>query len=117
MPDGILRIGDRARFEALRVTRHRGRRGPVAVAFVPAADRGEQRRVAYAIGRRVGSAVVRNRLRRRLRVVMRQLAADGRLPAGAYLVSGTRGAEQLSFAALVDAVTSAVGTATKARAR
>ena len=44
-------------------------------------------RVAFAIGREVGTAVVRNRTRRRLRSVMTELAlADGGLPAGDYLI-------------------------------
>ena len=44
-------------------------------------------RVAFAIGREVGTAVVRNRTRRRLRSVMTELALlDGCLPAGDYLI-------------------------------
>ena len=44
-------------------------------------------RVAFAIGREVGTAVVRNRTRRRLRSVMTELAlADGGLPVGDYLI-------------------------------
>ena len=44
-------------------------------------------RVAFAIGRGVGTAVVRNRTRRRLRSVMTELAlSGGGLPAGDYLI-------------------------------
>ena len=44
-------------------------------------------RVAFAIGREVGTAVVRNRTRRRLRSVMTELASlGGGLPAGDYLI-------------------------------
>ena len=44
-------------------------------------------RVAFAIGREVGTAVVRNRTRRRLRSVMTELALPGGgLPAGDYLI-------------------------------
>ena len=44
-------------------------------------------RVAFAIGRNVGTAVVRNRVRRRLRSVMTELAASsGVIPAGDYLI-------------------------------
>ncbi len=46
-----------------------------------------QVRVSYAIGRKVGPAVVRNRLRRRLRAAVRDLdRSTGGLPTGAYLV-------------------------------
>ena len=43
-------------------------------------------RVAFAIGRAHGSAVDRNRLRRRLRAVLRQQAAIGSLESGWYLM-------------------------------
>ena len=44
-------------------------------------------RVAFAIGREVGTAVVRNRTRRRLRSVMAEMAlSGGDLPAGDYLI-------------------------------
>ena len=42
--------------------------------------------VAFAIGRKVGPAVVRNRLRRRLRDELAGLARNGRLACGAYLI-------------------------------
>lgn len=47
---------------------------------------GDQVRVAYAIGRRVGPAVVRNRLRRQLRAAVREIHHDEGLAPGAYLV-------------------------------
>ena len=49
---------------------------------------GDRVRVAYAIGRRVGPAVVRNRLRRQLRAAVREVdRSSGGLAPGAYLVS------------------------------
>lgn len=75
-------ISDRATFVALGQTRTRVRRGPLWVAWVPAPDGDDRVRAAYTIGSRVGGAVVRNRLRRRLRVIL----ADAPLPPGAYLV-------------------------------
>ena len=53
-------------------------------------------RVAFAVGRRVGGAVVRNRLRRRLR----ELARASSLPGGAWLVSAAPAAGSASFAEL-----------------
>lgn len=47
--------------------------------------------MAFAIGRDVGSAVVRNRIRRRLRELLRQIS----LPNGWYLIGVVSGA--LSF--------------------
>jgi len=57
----------------------------VGVTYVAAGD-DSGLRVAYAIGRRVGGAVVRNRVRRRLRAAV--AAEADRIPPGAYLVSG-----------------------------
>jgi ribonuclease P protein component len=54
--------------------------------------------VAYAIGRRVGGAVVRNRLRRRLRAIVAELAPE--LVPGAYLVGAAPEAASLSFGEL-----------------
>ena len=45
----------------------------MTVAYVPGGDRV---RVAYAIGRPVGPAVVRNRVRRRLRAAVREIDAS-----------------------------------------
>ena len=55
-------------------------------------------RVAYAVGRRVGGAVVRNRLRRRLRHVVHDLAPE--LASGAYLVAATSAASALDAPSL-----------------
>jgi len=65
--------------------------------------------VGYAIGRPVGSAVVRNRLRRRLRAIVTDLAPD--LPAGDYLVGATPQAVTLTFPQLSVAVADALRSA------
>jgi len=54
-------------------------------------------RVAYAIPRRVGTAVERNRIRRRLRAVL----AHQTLAPGAHLVSADRSVLTLDHAQLV----------------
>lgn len=59
-------------------------------------------RVAYGIGRSVGNAVVRNRLRRRLRAVMTGVDAHGGLSAGDYLVRAEPSAAGATFAELRD---------------
>ena len=87
-------ISDRATFVALNRAR-RARRGKISIAYL---DDGAPPppRVAYAIGRHVGGAVVRNRLRRRLR----ELARRSDLAPGAYLVSAGQGAAEAPFATL-----------------
>lgn len=59
-----------------------------------------QVRVAYAVGRSVGSSVTRNRTRRRLRVVVSQVCGAGELGPGSYVVSARREAAQLPFVEL-----------------
>lgn len=109
----IWRIRDRSTFVALRRSGRRGRSGAVAVTFVPGSD-ADPPRVAYAIGRGVGGAVVRNRLRRRLRAVMTELGP--RLGPGAYLVGAAPEAVDVPFGALTEMVSGAVEAATdKAR--
>jgi ribonuclease P protein component len=95
----IGRIGDRATFDALRRAGRTRRRGAVAVRVLPGGD--GPPRVAFAVSRRVGSAVVRNRVRRRLREGCRQLAREGALPAGAYLVQVGPAAVECPYAELV----------------
>ncbi|HVM52363.1 MAG TPA: ribonuclease P protein component [Acidimicrobiales bacterium] len=84
------RVRDRGSFAALRREGVRRRVGPLTVTHL--ADGCEPPRVAYALGRPVGSAVTRNRLRRRLRAVV----ADTPLAPGTYLVSAGPGAAGLA---------------------
>jgi ribonuclease P protein component len=84
----VGRITSRAAFVDLQRSRCRGASGPVRATFVPAddqdADAGVYPQVGYAIGRNCGEAVVRNRLRRRVREVARHCGPD--LPRGRYLL-------------------------------
>jgi len=56
-------------------------------------------RVAYAVGRRVGPAVVRNRVRRRLRALTAAHRAELQ-PGGAYLFGAGPAAATIPFAEL-----------------
>jgi ribonuclease P protein component len=78
----IWRIRDRATFDALASGRRR-RQGPISMTFLPG-DPAVPPRVAYAVGKRVGPAVVRNRVRRRLRAAAQAHRAELQ-PGGAYL--------------------------------
>ena len=71
--------------------------------------------VGYAIGRRCGNAVTRNRLRRRLRAAARAVAVE--LPPGAYLVAAEPGACALPYAELAAALSGAMRAAARGRSR
>jgi ribonuclease P protein component len=100
-------ITDRADFRALRSSRCRGASGPVAVVVMerPSADRAA---VAFALPRRVGSAVTRNRVRRRLREICRDLTQSGELPVGSYLFTTRGDCTQIRFTTLRGHVLTAV---------
>jgi len=106
----IWRIGDQATFAALRRA-PKGRSGPVTVAYLaPSVVQDQPPAVAFAIGRKVGPAVVRNKLRRRLRAISRMLSgtANGLVRGHFYQVSLRPGAELLSFDELTSSVQDAV---------
>jgi ribonuclease P protein component len=98
----IWPVRERSTFRALARGRRR-RRGDVMVSCVVVGPGGEPPRVAYAIGSRVGGAVVRNRVRRRLRAATRSHAAVLE-PGHAYLVGASPPAARASYADLSDAL-------------
>ena len=67
---------------------------------------GSPPRVAYAIGKRFGPAVARNRMRRRLRSVVDELRDA--IPPGAYLIGASPAAADLSHAELSATVAGAL---------
>ncbi len=105
----LWRISDRATFQALRAGR-RARRGAISVTYLPGST---PPRVGFAVGRGAGGAVVRNRIRRRLRAALRELQGRGALPPGAYLVGGTGDLARLPWSALCVDLEAAVAAATE----
>ena len=106
------RIRDRTTFVELRRRGVRARIGPLSVAHLPD-DLGQPPRIAYAIGRHVGGAVVRNRVRRRLQAAVTELVTTGhhQLPSGAYLFTVAPPAVELSFDGLKDNVAAVIDLA------
>ncbi|MHB8681743.1 MAG: ribonuclease P protein component [Acidimicrobiales bacterium] len=105
----LWRIRDRATFEALRRSSERARRGAVTVTYAPVGE-APVPRVAYAVGKRVGNAVIRNRVRRRLRAA----AETVELTPGAYLVAAGPGATGAAWDDLKRDVADAMTSAAKA---
>jgi ribonuclease P protein component len=100
----IWRIRDRRTFAELRRRGRRARHGVVSVTHLRAAgaDVALPPRVAFAVPRKVGTAVVRNRLRRQVRAHLSARAASSALAPGAYLVHLAPPAAEVGRAALVD---------------
>lgn len=90
-------IGTRREFRALSRSRRRGRSGALWVVRAEHPDGVDEPAVAYAIGRSVGSAVVRNRVRRRLRELMSTRVGA---QSGLFLVGAAPEAADLGFRAL-----------------
>jgi ribonuclease P protein component len=103
------RIRSRQTFQSLRRPSGRGRSGAVRVAFVGPGLHATFPQVAYAIGHQNGSAVHRNRIRRRLRAAVTELART--LEPGSYLVGADSTAENLPFGQLVADLGVAMSTA------
>lgn len=102
-------IRSRRTFADLRRPSGRGRNGPVSVSFVEHPD-WDRREVAYAVNRKVGTAVARNLLRRRMRAIVAEQAGD--LPTGAYLVRSGPEGPALEFHELKVAMSRAMEKAT-----
>jgi len=89
----VWRLSDPAVFARLRSARRRARSGALWLTWVPPVDPTIPPRVAFAIGRKVGGAVVRNRLRRRLRSAL----STRTLVPGDYLVGVAPGGGDLGW--------------------
>jgi ribonuclease P protein component len=87
----------------------------VRVQFLPAQESDEARRVAFAVPRKVGTAVDRNRFRRRLRAVVAETIAS--IPPGTYLVGVDQGVRELHFQELREKVIEAMQRASRVAAR
>jgi ribonuclease P protein component len=86
----LLVVRGRDSFATLSRHGRRVREGPLTVVHLAGPD---EPRVAFAVSRRVGPAVVRNRLRRRLRAIWRELD----VPGGDYLIVTAPPAAGLGF--------------------
>ena len=91
----IWRIRDRAAFERLAQEGTRTRAGVLWCTYVPD-PREQPPRVAFAIGRAIGSAVTRNQLRRRIRSILHHTD----VPPGIYLLGARPAAAARSYSEL-----------------
>jgi ribonuclease P protein component len=92
-------ISSRRTFEALRASGRRGGSGPVRLRYLADEAGDGERRVAFAIPRKLGGAVVRNRVRRRLRAAVDEVVDD--MAPGAYLISPAPAVRTMEFTSLI----------------
>jgi len=111
------RIRSQQTFQSLRRPTGRARSGAVRAAFVAPdpVSPSPFPLVGYTIGRRCGSAVRRNRIRRRLRAAV--TIASGELSPGSYLLGADPEVDGLSFPQLAAAVREAMTEAAQRGAR
>ena len=81
----------------------------MSVTFLP--DHADATRVAFSVGRQVGGAVARNRLRRRLRAIATDAAPH--LPTGAYMIGAAPSAAALAHPELQRLVTQTMEEASR----
>lgn len=92
-------IAERSVFDGFGRSAARSRSGPLTVVRNDLYPTGELR-VAFAVPRRVGPAVIRNRLKRQLRSVVDSLSTERLLQGGTYLIIVGPGARGSTWAQL-----------------
>ncbi len=110
-PLGVIRgLSDRHSFQRLRSDGIRFGRGPIRIVCYPVP--GGPVRVAFAIPRSVGGAVVRNRIRRRIKAVLGELSTSepGSVPGGDYLIRVTAPIDQTDHQELRSTLRSLLAT-------
>ena len=120
-PVGLIRsIRDRRDFQRLAAEGRRIQRYNLWCIWCPD-PHSHAASVAFAIGRTLGPAVARNRLRRRLRAVLRQIDTTTPLPPALILIGAKRPADELTYEmierdviSLITEITAAINTTTSA---
>jgi len=99
----IWRIRERSAFSRIAAQGQRARAGVLWCTYIlDPPGTATPPRVAFAIGRALGPAVTRNRLRRQLKAMLQAASSAGGLPSGTYLfgarpTAASKSAVELQF--------------------
>ena len=101
------RVRTRRQFALFATPTGRGQSGPLRISFVAREDQHSSVEVAYAISRKVGNAVIRNKIRRRLRALFDDLNPQPH--PGLYLIKCGVETGKLSYDELQRHLSTAIG--------
>ncbi len=76
-------------------------------------DGSDAKRVGFTVTRRIGGAVVRNRMKRRFRALARELVAAEGVPGADHVLIGRAGGVERDFGLLRSELAKALGKATR----
>ncbi len=79
----------------------------------PRGDDDDMVRVGFTVTRKIGNAVVRNRMKRRFRALVRDTFADHAIPGADHVLIGRSGGIERDYALLRDELSRALGKLTR----
>ncbi len=79
----------------------------------PRGDGDETKRVGFTVTKKIGGAVVRNRMKRRFRALMRDSLAQGGVPGADHVLIGRQGGLERDFGQLQAELTKALAKAAR----
>jgi ribonuclease P protein component len=111
-PVGLINLTRRADFLAA----NRGRRAPMP-GFVllvrPRGDEDPTMRIGFTVTRKIGGAVVRNRMKRRLRVLAREVLPEAGVRGADHVMIGRSGGIERDFATMREELRKALAKAAR----